>query len=141
MLYQILRGDILRLNQNDNRIFQTLSASAKPMSAYDLLDALRGDTAAAIKAPVQVYRSLEKLVEAGDVHRVSALNAFVACSCAHKGSPPGFLVCTSCGMVSEFDAGGAARVPRKRASGFAVQSMNVELSGLCKKCQTKELQK
>ena len=131
----------MRLNQNDDQVFKKLSASAKPMSAYDLLDALRGDSAVAIKAPVQVYRSLEKLVEAGDVHRVAALNAFVACTCEHKGSPPGFLVCTSCGIVSEFDAGGAARVPRGRASGFAVQSMNVELSGLCKKCQTKDLQK
>ena len=52
-----------------------------------------------------------------------------------------FLVCTSCRIVSEFDAGGAARVPRGRASGFAVQSMNVELSGLCKKCQATDLHK
>ena len=129
------------LNQNDNRVFKKLAASTKPMSAYDLLNALRGDDAVVIKAPTQVYRSLDKLVEAGDVHRVAALNAFVACTCEHKGSPPGFLVCTSCGMVSEFDAGGAARVPRKRASGFAVQSMNVELSGLCKKCQATDLRK
>ena len=131
----------MSLNQNDNSILKKLTASAKPMSAYDLLDALRSDDVVAIKAPTQIYRSLEKLVEAGEVHRVSALNAFVACTCAHKGSPPGFLVCTSCGMVSEFDAGGAARVPRSRASGFAVQSMNVELSGLCKKCQATDLRK
>ncbi len=131
----------MSLNQNDNSILKKLAASAKPMSAYDLLDALRGDDVVAIKAPTQIYRSLEKLVEAGEVHRVSALNAFVACTCAHKGSPPGFLVCTSCGIVSEFDAGGAARVPRGRASGFAVQSMNVELSGLCKKCQATDLRK
>ena len=111
------------------------------MSAYDLLDALRGDQRVTIKAPTQVYRSLEKLVEAGDVHRVSALNAFVACSCEHKGSPPGFLVCTACGMVNEFDAGGTLSVPRGRAGGFFVQTMNVELSGLCRKCHSKDQRK
>ncbi len=111
------------------------------MSAYDLLHALRDDERVSIKAPTQVYRSLEKLVEAGDVHRVSALNAFVACSCAHKGSPPGFLVCTACGMVNEFDATGVLSVPRQRTGGFSVQTMNVELSGLCKKCQIKDLRK
>ena len=111
------------------------------MSAYDLLDALRGEEKIRIKAPTQVYRSLEKLVEAGDVHRVSALNAFVACSCAHKGSPPGFLVCTACGMVNEFDAGGTLTVPRGRTVGFSVQTMNVELSGLCKKCQIVDVRK
>ena len=131
----------MSLNQNDNRVFEKLVASAKPMSAYDLLDALRGDDVVAIKAPMQIYRSLEKLVEAGEVHRIASLNAFVACSCMHRGSPPGFLVCTACGMVNEFDAGGAARVPRNRAIGFAVQSMNIELSGLCKKCQALEGQK
>ena len=68
----------MSLNQNDNSILKKLAASAKPMSAYDLLDALRGDDVVAIKAPTQIYRSLEKLVEAGEVHRVSALNAFVA---------------------------------------------------------------
>ena len=131
----------MSLNQNDNSILEKLTASAKPMSAYDLLDALKGDQRVTIKAPTQVYRSLEKLVEAGDVHRVSALNAFVACSCTHKGSPPGFLVCTACGMVNEFDAGGTLSVPRGRAGGFSVQTMNVELSGLCKKCQSKDLRK
>ena len=127
------------LNQNDSLVLKKLTASTRPMSAYDLLDALRDDALVAIKAPTQVYRSLEKLVEAGEVHRVSALNAFVACSCAHRGSPPGFLVCTACGMVNEFDAGGALSVPRGRTGGFAVQTMNVELSGLCKKCRSKDL--
>ena len=134
-------GVSLPLNQNDDRILKVLSANARPMSAYDLLDALKGDDRVAIKAPTQVYRSLEKLVNTGDVHRVSALNAFVACSCAHRGSPPGFLVCTACGIVNEFDSGGTFSVPRGKAGGFAVHTMNVELHGLCKKCQTIDLPK
>ncbi len=65
------------LNKNDKKVLSALGRSEKPLSAYDILDRARSD---ALKAPVQVYRALEKLESRGLVHRIEALNAFVACS-------------------------------------------------------------
>ena len=65
-----------QLNDNDRSVLGALGRSEKPLSAYDILDRARSD---ALKAPVQVYRALESS-RAGLVHRIEALNAFVACS-------------------------------------------------------------
>ena len=32
-----------------------------------------------IKAPLQVYRALDKLVEIGKIHKIESRNAFIAC--------------------------------------------------------------
>ncbi len=125
----------IKSTPHDSAIFRVLSAARKPMSAYDILGALHEKHDVGIKAPAQVYRSLERLMARGDVHRVASLNAFVACSCAHKGSPPGFMICLECGTVAEFDAERTAKVNQRKAHGFKIQAMNVELSGLCTKCQ------
>jgi len=104
------------------------------MSAYDILDALRGKTATSIKAPTQVYRALERLIKGGEVHRVAALNAFVRCSCVHKAKAAGFIVCTDCGTVKEFDAAPVA-LPKSTPKGFSVSPANYEISGTCSDCQ------
>ena len=63
------------LNKNDKKVLSALGRSEKPLSAYDILDRARSD---ALKAPVQVYRALEKLSSQGLVHRIEALNALAA---------------------------------------------------------------
>lgn len=125
----------IELNQNDFEVLRTLTQSHQPLSAYGILNALREAGKVRIKAPTQIYRSLEKLMSRGEVHRIASINAFVACSCEHEGAPPGFFVCLQCGAVAEFDARGAADVPAAAGNGFKVQSMNLELSGLCLRCQ------
>ena len=47
-----------QLNDNDRSVLGALGDSSKPLSAYDILDRARSD---AMKAPVQVYRALQKL--------------------------------------------------------------------------------
>src|SRR3954469_5779227 len=101
------------LNGNDRKVLSALGRAVKPLSAYDILDRARSD---ALKAPVQVYRALEKLSGRGLVHRIEALNAFVACSdCSHPGHDhrdqshahthhrPGLVICRACGSVREFE--------------------------------------
>ena len=127
---------ITRTQSNDGEILKVLSGHNRAMSAYDILDALRGKTTNAIRAPTQVYRALERLMKGGEVHRVAALNAFVRCSCSHKGKAAGFIVCTDCGTVKEFDAKPEALPSPK---GFSVEPANYEISGTCQDCQKRRV--
>ncbi|MCB1460156.1 MAG: transcriptional repressor, partial [Nitratireductor sp.] len=65
------------LTRNQLLVLNALVAAGGPLSAYGILDQLREE---GFRAPLQVYRALEKLVDQGKVHRLESLNAFVACS-------------------------------------------------------------
>lgn len=132
------------LNKNDKKVLSALGRSEKPLSAYDILDRARSDV---LKAPVQVYRALEKLSSQGLVHRIEALNAFVACSdCAHAGHDqakhghaqhrPGFIICRDCGSVREFEDERVADIAGEAAGAdFSVELVSLEVYGRCAACQ------
>lgn len=65
-----------RLTRNQSLVLSVLEASGQPLSAYGILDRLREH---GLKAPLQVYRALDKLLEIGRVHRLESMNAFVVC--------------------------------------------------------------
>jgi Fur family transcriptional regulator, zinc uptake regulator len=65
------------LTRNQDLVLKTLNAADTPLSAYDILDRLRGD---GLRAPLQIYRALDKLIEHGLAHRLESLNAFVCCA-------------------------------------------------------------
>ena len=52
------------LTRNQELVLGTLAHSDAPLSAYDILDRLRDD---GLRAPLQVYRALEKLTESAGV--------------------------------------------------------------------------
>ncbi len=58
------------LTRNQSLVLDTLSQSGGPLSAYTILDQLRDH---GFRAPLQVYRALDKLVEFGMVHRLESL--------------------------------------------------------------------
>jgi Fur family transcriptional regulator, zinc uptake regulator len=118
---------------NEQSVLTALQAVQRAQSAYDILERLRGTK---IRAAVQVYRALEKLVAAGRVHRVESLNAFVVCDCAHGASAPGFMLCTCCGDVEEFDAGKTVSAVQGKLRRFKIEHPSLELKGLCALCQT-----
>jgi Fur family transcriptional regulator, zinc uptake regulator len=120
------------IGPNEEAVLGVVNSAHKPLSAYDILEGLTGTK---IRAAVQVYRSLDKLGKLGLVHRLESLNAFVACHCTHESSSPGFLLCTCCGDVQEFDAGHALSAAKHEAHGFRVETPSVELKGLCQHCQ------
>lgn len=126
-----------KLTRNQSLVLSALSQTKAPLSAYAILDALRGE---GMRAPLQIYRALEKLVELGFVHRLESLNAFVACQ--HVGCDGAdcvaFAICSSCGKVDEVQDS-ALSVELKSVSlktGFALAHSVVELRGTCASCQT-----
>jgi len=127
--------DIAGLTRNQAYVFETLQNADGPLSAYTILDELRED---GFRAPLQVYRALDKLVEMGLVHRLESLNAFVACD-HPEGDPHGaiaFAICQDCGRVYEFaDDEIVSRLGNwARAEKFQLDKTIIELRGTCAEC-------
>lgn len=124
------------LTRNQALVFETLEDAETPLTAYNILDQLNGQ---GLRAPLQVYRALDKLVEFGLVHRLESLNAFVACR--HPGcdshTAVAFAICEKCGKVSEITD--AALVSSLKSltvgAGFVPRKTTVEIRGLCSQCQ------
>lgn len=125
-------GDLTR---NQTLVLERLASAAGPLSAYDILDRLKGE---GIKAPLQVYRALDKLQEKGLAHRLESLNAFVACAepHCHRAGIIAFAICEGCGHVAEF----SDDVVRQRLTnwadteGFVADRTTVEIRGNCAAC-------
>lgn len=124
------------LTRNQELVLKALTAQKAPMSAYDILDRLRDS---GLRAPLQVYRALEKLMSLGHVHRLESLNAFVACD--HPGCEVHqtvvFAICDACGGVSELSDRALAQqlVSITHSADFKLTKSTVELRGECVACQ------
>lgn len=123
------------LTRNQTLVLDKLTQNDQPMSAYTLLDELRGD---GLKAPLQVYRALDKLVAQGRVHRLDSISAFVACQHpdCHIHAATVFMICEKCGKVSEKADAAVAKAlsSTARAEGFAIERTSIEIRGACGKC-------
>ncbi|HVW92175.1 MAG TPA: Fur family transcriptional regulator [Devosia sp.] len=128
------------LTRNQNLVLGALSTATGPLSAYGILDQVRGE---GIKAPLQIYRALDRLVALGLVHRLESLNAFVACAHARDKQAHGdheglaaFAICESCGRVDEFadDVVEERLGAWSRSTGFASERTTIEIRGHCADC-------
>ncbi len=123
--------------EQDKLIAAALKEAGRPVSAYEIIDRVRGD---ATLAPQTVYRALDRLISAGVVHRLESLNAFVACAHAsHRGTAI-FAICESCNAVREFDQVSAVKALQAWAdkTHFSVRQMTLELRGRCAACAEAE---
>jgi Fur family zinc uptake transcriptional regulator len=128
-------SDTPDLTRNQHLVLGALSAATGPLSAYGILDRVRED---GIRAPLQIYRALDKLVQLGLAHRLESLNAFVACAHAHAAHQglAAFAICESCGRVDEFadDVVEARLAAWSEGTGFATERTTIEIRGHCKAC-------
>ena len=117
---------------NHEKVLAALAGNG-PVTAYALLDRLRPQ---GFKAPLTVYRALERLVAEGRVHRLESLNAYVACRYGACRNAPVFALCRKCGASAEIAGDEALTSLRERAAGtgFAVEGATVELKGVCGDC-------
>jgi len=126
------------LTRNQSLVLGVLQQAASPRSAYDILDGLRGE---GFRAPLQVYRALDKLMEIGLVHRLESLNAFVACSdphdhAAHSHGVTAFAICEDCGSVTEFhdDTIEGRLSAWQKTKHFKPEKTTIEIRGHCRDC-------
>jgi Fur family zinc uptake transcriptional regulator len=119
--------------EQDRMIVDALRGAGRPVSAYEIIDQLRGK---ATLAPQTVYRALDRLIASGSAHRLETLNAFVACAhYAHAGAAV-FAICDSCGTVTEFEEARAvaALAAWAKKAKFQTRAMTLELRGRCAVC-------
>ena len=94
-----------------------------------------------IKAPLQVYRALDKLVEIGKIHKIESRNAFIAChnSSCQVAKATAFSICEICEKVTEISSAGLYKYLAnfKDKDGMKYSKYNLEFFGLCKKCTLK----
>lgn len=124
-----------KLTKNQSVVLEALRESSAPLSAYQILD-VESVRAKGLKAPLTIYRALEKLITAGLVHRIESLNAFVSCDQDHHSEPPAFMICQECKHIIEVGTRAIQRTVMKQAEeqGFEVKQMHVEVSGRCRDC-------
>lgn len=123
-------------SRNEKLVFDYLEEAGKPVRAYDILDALRDD---GLRAPLQVYRALGKLIDNGEVHKIESLNAFVACkhSACASSEISIFMLCERCDQVTEtVDTATAESLAKLCVDrGFSGNRQIIEITGTCQACR------
>ena len=124
----------LNLTPVRRRVLELVWRSHGPIGAYEILAELAKERAKA--APPTVYRALEFLVEAGLVHRIDSLSAFMGCGEPGHAHVAQFLVCRACHRVAEIDdpAINRALAEKSLAVGFRIEPTSLEIKGLCGDC-------
>ena len=123
------------LSKNQLLVMDSLKQAGQPLGAYSLLDKLREK---GLKAPLQVYRTLDQLEKIGLIHRIETLNAWTLCCEEKHECTPIFAICDDCGTVTEhldktlFDNIVALPV----SGGFMPNRTVVEIHGKCENCGT-----
>lgn len=128
--------DRTSLSQNQKLVLNVLEKGTGAMSAYMILDELRD---VGLRAPLQVYRALEKLILIGRVHRLESLNAFISCShlSCEKNSVPAFVICDKCDQVEEIcdDTVSLFLAGLEEKTKFKTSKSSIELHGVCDACE------
>lgn len=128
----------VRLTDQRKRVLELLCVSDRPLSAYELLERMRG----IVKnpAPPTVYRVLDFLLEQGLVHKLESLHAYIGCTHPDHPHASQFLICDDCGEVAEVEDPSVAESLRMagKARGFFTRRPVVELLGTCAQCRSKK---
>ncbi len=124
----------LRFTALRRRVLTLVWDSHRPIGAYDILDKLGGEGKAA--APPTVYRALDFLIEAGLVHRLDSLNAYIGCPDPARSHAGQFLICRRCRTVVEIDDPDIDAVVARKAEGLGFTEVHqmLEVQGLCGHC-------
>ena len=122
------------LTRNQSLVFEALRKAKNPVGAYELLDQLREH---GLRAPLQIYRTLDQLIELKIVHRLESLNAWTLCCDAEHDSTPVFAICNDCGIVKEyFDETLSSNIANiSKQGGFVADRSIIEIHGRCDQCE------
>ena len=125
-----------KLTRNQEIVLNLLENSWEPLKAYTILSDTQKK---GIKAPTQVYRALDKLIEIGKVHKIESKNSYVACNISNctAMTSTSFLICEKCEKVTELEKenlksffGGISE-----RLNFEYSDHNLEIFGFCNTCK------
>lgn len=124
----------IRLTGLRRRILELVWSRHGPIGAYDILRLMNESDGKA--TPNTVYRGLEFLLDAGLIHRLDSMNAFMGCAEPTRKHTGQFLICRKCESAAEIHDPGIERTLGKHAEwvGFAMEQQTVEVRGLCPAC-------
>lgn len=124
-----------KLTKVRRRALELIWQSHRPLGAYQLLAKLAEE--GFNSAPPTVYRALDFLLNAGLVHKVESMNAYLGCAHADKPHKGYFLICDNCHDVMEFDYQDihSALLDKAAQQGFELRAETIELTGRCRACR------
>ena len=126
------------LSKNQQIVLNLIEKAKGPLKAYSILYDVQKK---GIKAPLQVYRALEKLIKIGKIHKIESKNAFIACnnSECEISNATAFSICDSCEKVKEIKNSSLSKYLANfhDNSGMKYKKYNLEFFGLCKNCKKK----
>ena len=124
------------LSKNQRVVLDIIEKAKEPLKAYSILYNVQKK---GIKAPQQIYRALDKLIEIGKIHKVESRNAFVACknSNCEVSKATAFSICENCEKITEINNLNLSiyLTNFKDVSGMKYKKYNLEFFGLCKRCK------
>ena len=125
----------LKLTKNQTLVLSVLEESSIPLSAYTILERL-GEHG--LRAPPQVYRAVDKLLDLGLAHKLASMNSFLVCQHTQCGSHQvtSFAICDGCDQVSEIINTEFERHLNSLANdvGLRPTRSTIEIHGLCDQC-------
>ena len=125
------------LSRNQQIVLDIIEKAKGPLKAYSILFNVQKK---GIKAPLQVYRALDKLVKMGKIHKIESRNAFIACqnSSCQVSKATAFSICEMCEKITEISSSSLSKYLAnfKDKDGMKYSKYNLEFFGLCKKCRT-----
>ncbi|MFM2483056.1 Fur family transcriptional regulator [Celerinatantimonas sp. YJH-8] len=125
-----------RLTPNRREVLSILATNHTPMSAYEILDAMKPKHQS-IKPPT-VYRALKFLLDAGLIHNIESTNQYLLCNHLDHPHQPQLLVCQVCRSVEEIplsDEMHKQLCESAKSRGFHLIHHAIELHGICHNCQ------
>ena len=124
------------LSKNQQVVLDIIEKAKEPLKAYSILFNVQKK---GIKAPQQIYRALDKLIEIGKIHKVESRNAFVACknSNCEISNATAFSICEKCEKVTEINNLNLSKYLTnfEDDTGMKYKRYNLEFFGLCRRCK------
>ena len=124
------------LSKNQQVVLDIIEKAKEPLKAYSILFNVQKK---GIKAPQQIYRALDKLIEIGKIHKVESRNAFVACknSNCEISNATAFSICEKCEKVTEINNSNLSKYLTnfEDDTGMKYKKYNLEFFGIRRKCK------
>ncbi len=135
---QLCEKNGVRFTKLREQLFTLIWQSHKPVTAYKLLDQIKGSDFSA--TPPTVYRTLDFLLDQGLIHRINSLNAFIGCCQPGKRHTGTFMICEQCDHALEVDNTNILNAIQKvsHQHNFQVKNYITEIYGFCPQCQSEK---